>query len=389
LILSLKWRRSINFPKTDQRADPFKFPSIGAGKRYKEMRSDSLIFTLFLSVVCASVSLAQAPMSGVSTLAADADHLKLKTAEWRSLNERQIVTRSIPGGNSKEIGGFGAMMADASTEEFIKAFSALSVFKNSETTLACGRFSAQPVIEDLAGLEISDKDLYALMRARIRESDIKLTAADIERIRAAAGPSPYFSSKLKAKLAVEYKQILLDKVKAYAENGEIALDVYADHEEPVSAREAFAAMIKFHAASERPGRLYSLLAQPTRVSPQDAESFIYWALQKFGQSKPVLSLVHVLIHREGERVFIASRQIYSSHYTEAGLLVAELIPFTEEKGARRTLAAYTIRLQVDMLGGPMGFMKRRAAQPRLLEMLKVALEGMRRSAESLLVERRL
>jgi hypothetical protein len=310
------------------------------------------------------------------------------SAEWRSLNERRIVTRSLPGGNSKEIAGLGALMADASPEEFIKAFSSLSVFKNSETTIACGRFSAQPAIEDLAGLEIGDKYLYALMQARARESDIKLSEADIGRIRAAAGPSPYFSSKLKAKLATEYKQILLDKAQAYAENGETALDVYADHEEPVSAREAFAAMIKFHAASEPGARTYSLLGHPTRVAPQEAESFLYWALQKFGQLKPVLSLVHVVIHREDGRVFIASKQIYSSHYTEAGLLVAELIPFSGEKGARRTLAAYTIRLQVDMLGGSMGFMKRRAAQPRLLETLKTALEGMRQSAESMLVERR-
>jgi hypothetical protein len=111
-------------------------------------------------------------------------------------------------------------------------------------------------------------------------------------------------------------------------------------------------------------------------------------LQKFGQLKPVLSLVHVVIYREDNRVFIASKQVYSNHYTEAALSVAELIPFSDEKGARRTLVAYTIRLHVDMLGGSMGFMKRRAAQPRLLETLKTALEGLRHCAESPLVERR-
>jgi hypothetical protein len=354
------------------------------------MRSDSLLLTPILLLVCAGAIAAQdRSPGGASTLATDAAHLKLKPAEWQSLNERQIVTRSVAGGNSKEIAGFGAMIAEASPDDFIKAFSGLSVFKNSETTVACGRFSEQPAIEDLAGLEIGDKDIYALMRARVKESDIKLSEADIERIHAAAGPSPYFSGRLKAKLAAEYKQILLDKAKAYSENGEAALDVYADHEDPVSAREAFAAMIKFHAASERPARVYSMLGELRPDAAQNAESFLYWALQKFGQLKPVLSLVHVVIHREGNRVFIASKQIYSSHYTEAGLLVAELIPFSDENGAMRTLAAYTIRLQVDMLGGPMGFMKRRAAQPRLVETLKTALEGMRRSAESLLVERRL
>ncbi|HEY9431081.1 MAG TPA: hypothetical protein VI260_06275 [Blastocatellia bacterium] len=321
--------------------------------------------------------------------ATGAAHLKLKPAEWRSLNERQFVMRSLAGGGAKEMAGFGAVVADATPEEFIKAFSSLSVFKRSETTLACGRFSAQPVIEDLAELEVNDKDLYALMRAKVKESNIKLTEADITRIRAAAGPSPYFSPKLKAKLAAEYKQILFDKARRYAENGETTLDIYADQEEAVSARDAFVAMAKFQAttAGHNP-RFYSLLSQSPRQTAQNTESFIYWAHQKFGQLKPVISLVHVVIYRDDDRVFIALKQIYSSHYIEAALSVGELIPIGDEKGAKRTLAAYTIRLQVDLLGGPMGFMKRRAAQPRMLEALETVLEGLRQCAESMLMERR-
>ena len=356
------------------------------------MRSDFLLIPLSLLLVWEVISPSQSrPASefGRPPLTIDMDHLKLKPTEWRSLSERKIVTHSLAGGHAKEMAGFGAVIADATPEEFVKAFSALSVFKRSETTLACGRFSAQPVIEDLAGLEISDKDLYALMRARVKQSDIKLTEPDIARIRAITGASPYFGSRLKSKLANEYKRILLDKAKAYVEIGETSLDVYADQEEPVNAREAFAAMAKFQAqgAGHNP-RLFSLLVQAPRDAAHNTESFIYWALQKFGQLKPVISLVHVVIHRENDRVFIASKQIYSSHYTEAGLSVAELIPFSDEKGAKRTLAAYTIRLQVDMLGGSMGFIKRRAAQPHMLETLKTGLEGLRQCAESLMAEQR-
>jgi hypothetical protein len=93
--------------------------------------------------------------------------------------------------------------------------------------------------------------------------------------------------------------------------------------------------------------------------------------------------VHIVIHREGERVFVASKQIYSSHYTEAGLGVAELITVNEATGAPRTLAAYTIRLQVDLLGGSMGFMKKRMAQPHLLDTLKTSLQGLRTTVETL------
>jgi hypothetical protein len=358
------------------------------------MRSDLLLLTLVLYLVCEGVILAQGRLAsesgGAAPVATGAAHLKLKPAEWRSLHERQIVMRSLASGHAKELAGFGAVIAEATPEEFIKAFSALSVFKRSETTLASGRFSAKPVIEDLAELDVSDKDLYALMRAKVKESNIKLTEADIARIRVAAGASPYFSPKLKAKLAAEYKQILLDKAGQYAENGETASDIYADQEEAVSARDAFVAMAKFQATSAGYNpRFYSLLGQPPRDAAQNSESFLYWAQQKFGQLKPVISLVHVVIYRENDRVFIALKQIYSSHYTEAGLSVIELIPINDEKGAKRIIAAYTIRLQVDLLGGLMGFMKRRAAQPRLLEALKTGLEGLRQCAESLLVERQL
>ena len=357
------------------------------------MRSNLLLPILILSLVCEVVILSQGRLAsepgGVAPAAKGDAHLKLKPVEWRSLNERQIITRSLAGGHAKELAGFGAVVVNATPEEFIKAFSSLIVFKRSETTLACGRFSAQPVIEDLAELQVSDKDLYALMRARVKESNIKLAEADIARIRAAAGPSPYFSPKLKGNLAAEYKQILLDKARRYAENGETALDNYADQEEAVSARDAFVAMVKFQATTTGHNqRFYSLLSQSPRHAEQNTESFLYWAQQKFGQLKPVISLVHVVIYREDDRVFIASKQIYSSHYTEAGLSVAELIPIGDEKGAKRTLTAYTIRLQVDLLGGPMGFMKRRAAQPRMLEALKTVLESLRQCAESLFVERR-
>src|SRR5262249_9186752 len=129
-------------------------------------------------------------------------------------------------------------------------------------------------------------------------------------------------------------------------------------------------------------RLYTLLAEYPRRSAGEEESFVYWAVQKFGQLKPVTSLVHVTIHCEGARTFIASQQIYASHYTEAGLSVAELIPFTDAQGKPHTLVAYTIRLQVDLLGGATGFMKRRMAQPRMLETLKESLLGLRRHVEA-------
>jgi hypothetical protein len=59
-----------------------------------------------------------------------------------------------------------------------------------------------------------------------------------------------------------------------------------------------------------------------------------------------------------------------------------LINFTDQNGRSYTLTGYTIRLQVDMLGGSMGFMKRRMAQPRMIETLKESLKGLRQNVEA-------
>jgi hypothetical protein len=178
--------------------------------------------------------------------------------------------------------------------------------------------------------------------------------------------------------------MLVERVRNYQAVGAQALGVYSDKEGPVNAHEAFVRLARAEAGSARHcAHLYTHLESYPQNPPPDSESFIYWAKQKFGDLKPVINVVHVLIHREGNRVYIASKQLYSTHYTEAGLSVAELIPFADGQGQARTVVIYTVRLQVDMLGGSFGFMKKRMARPRMLGTLKQSLSGMRVTMEAL------
>jgi hypothetical protein len=48
--------------------------------------------------------------------------------------------------------------------------------------------------------------------------------------------------------------------------------------------------------------LYPYLKSYPQNPLPESESFIYWAKRKFGDLKPVINLVHVLIHRDGNRV---------------------------------------------------------------------------------------
>jgi hypothetical protein len=199
-----------------------------------------------------------------------------------------------------------------------------------------------------------------------------------------AGQSKSLTPQVKDRIAALYKNILLERVKDYLAQGAQALGDYGDKDEPVNAHEAFMALVRSQSADGAGcGHILAYLEKYPEAAPPDSESFIYWGVQRFGDLKPVINLVHVLIHREGSRTYIASKQIYSSHYTEAALTVAELIPFVDNENQDRTIIAYTLRLQVDMLGGSLGFMKKRMAQPRMVATLKQSLGGLRTNMEVL------
>jgi hypothetical protein len=310
-------------------------------------------------------------------------HLKLKSDDFRLLVARQIITRSLATKNSKEIAGLSLMLADAAPDTFIDSYRSLKAFRQNRYMLAFGRFSTTPVLEDLSQLIVDDNDLLALANCRLNESDIKLSEQDIGKFQSTSGPVSTLTAKLKMRLASEYKRLLLDRVKAYLAKGSATLASFADKEDSVDAREVFASLAREQAGqAEHCEHLYGDLERYPEASGTNSESFVYWAKQRFGSLKPVINLVHVLIHRDGHRTFVASKQIYSSHYTEGGLSVAELIPFTDEEGQTRTMVVYSIRLQVDMLGGILGSMKKRLAQPRMLATLRESLSGMRETMEA-------
>jgi hypothetical protein len=311
-------------------------------------------------------------------------HLRLKPEHLLALADKLVVAWALPSDNDKEMAAIGAVLADATPDAFVESYKTLATLRQNPYIVASGRFGDKPALSDLDGLTLEDRDLYALTKSELKDSDIKLSQSEIARFRAIGATASRLTSQLKARLTTEFKKMLVERVRNYQAVGAAALGVYSDKEEPIDAHGAFVALARELAGSgQHCSHLYPYLESYPQNPPPESESFIYWAKQKFGDLKPVINVVHVLIHRDGNRVYIASKQLYSTHYTEAGLSVAELIPFADGQGQARTIVIYTIRLLVDMLGGSFGFMKKRLAQPRMLGMLKQSLDGMRVTMERL------
>lgn len=347
------------------------------------LRSISSLLILFLLLTSANALIASSSEL-VDAVEPYVAHLKLKPEHLRALADKQAVARALPSDNDKEMAAIGVAMADATPDAFVESYKTLATFQQNPYIIASGRFGDKPALSDLDGLTLEGEDLYALMKSELKDSEVKLSQSEIARFQLIPAAGSRLTPQLKARLTTEFKKMVVERVRNYQASGAAAFGVYADKEEPIDAHGAFVALAHEQAGSARHcAHLYPYLESYPQNPPPDSESFIYWAKQKFGDLKPVINVVHVLIHRDGNRVYIASKQLYSTHYTEAGLSVAELIPFADGQGQARTIVIYTIRLQVDMLGGSFGFMKKRLAQPRMLGTLKQSLDGMRVTMERL------
>lgn len=310
-------------------------------------------------------------------------HLKLKSDDLRALAQREVVVRNLVTKNDKSLAGLGAVLTDAAPADFVESFRTLDIFRNQSSTLAIGTFGTTPTLADIDGLTIEDKEIYSLSRSKVGNSDVKLTEAEIASIRAVMGNASRLTPQLRKAVATQFKKALVARVDAYLKSGLVGVGAYNDKGESVPANEAFLKLSTEQAQSSgHCADLYQTLDKFPQQPATQCESIIYWAKQRFGDMKPVISIVHLLIHKDEDRVYIASKQLYSSHYTEAGLSVGELIPFKDERGQVKTIFAFSLRLQVDMLGGALGFMKKRMAQPRLLSSIKDSLSHLRTNMEA-------
>ena len=162
------------------------------------------------------------------------------------------------------------------------------------------------------------------------------------------------------------REDLLNDVAAYLAAGNSGLIEYRDKSKAVRLADELQSLL-----GEWPDRDQSIaafrqyVAEYPRKPLPDVEEFLYWSKEHFGR-KPVVSITHVAILHRPSRVFIASKQIYASHYFDGslGLTVAA----DPDNPARRGMyLAYMNRSRIDALGGMFGGLLRAILRGRLRE----------------------
>ncbi len=302
--------------------------------------------------------------------------LNLGPEEQRLLDTGGIVVRSIPTTQAKAIAAQGLTVVESTPETFLDTYRSLEAIRHGGSVTACGRFSPVPTLADVAHLPVSPDTITELSTAHVGDSKIKLSAAEIETLTQLRQTCP--AAQFRPSLADAYRQMLWKRALAYATHGQQGLPAYADKKAPTDVQAALASLWAecfqpLHPASQ----IHAALGHFPHLNATRSESFLYWAVQKYGDLKLVTTLVHVLIGQEAGRDYVASTLIYANHYTEAAFVLAELIPVTDAAGRTQTIVVYSVGVQTDLLGGQLGFLKKKLAQSKLLSTLKGGLMTLR------------
>jgi hypothetical protein len=297
----------------------------------------------------------------------------LDAGDLAALERGEPVTKALDTHEKREIALFAAVRLGAPRRQFVDAYRDIERFKHGSAVLAIGRFGTPPQPTDLAALTTEDEEIADLKKCRPGDCAFKLALSRIDEIQRFDWTAPDARTRMDDLIRLR----LAEYVRSYQEQGAAALAVYADRRYRTTVSEEHQAVLRASPLMLRytPELQRYLAAYPDATLPF-SDTFFYWAREKFGL-KPTVSLYHVVVAddpQQPDRTVIASKQVYASHYFEAGL---ELYTLVDHPSGSGTYLLYVGRSRADALRGTFGGLKKAIVQGRALDGLKRAMASIR------------
>jgi hypothetical protein len=240
-------------------------------------------------------------------------------AQIAAVEGGQVVTKQLPAADKPEIAAFGAVRLRGDPTAFLRQARDVGTARRSASILETGRFTRPPRVEDLAGLTLDEGDFDSARECKPGDCGIKLARSAMERIRREID---WKAADARSRAAGLMKQMLVEYTAAYMQGGTAEMATYVDKDRPLEAPAEFRKLL---AASpylvEYVPALHQYVEAFPKASLAGAEDVFYWTKDKFAP-KPTISVYHVTIWNDPENAgvaVIASKQIYASHYFQAGL----------------------------------------------------------------------
>jgi hypothetical protein len=245
---------------------------------------------------------------------------------------------------------FGAVRISGDREAFLRGFAEIESGRRGGSVLEVGRFSDPPRLADLQGLTLEPGDFDAARKCKPGDCDLKLAKSAMARVSAEI---QWGAAGARQKTAALMRQMLLEYVLAYRHGGTSEMATYNDRDKPLETPAEFKRLL---AASpyliEHAPAFHRYVEEYPKGRLEGATDLFYWIKDKFGP-KHTVSIHHVTIWRNpgaGVKALVSSKQIYASHYFQAGL---DLLALVDAKDGFYLLDLYRARIDppTGMLSG--------------------------------------
>ena len=300
-------------------------------------------------------------------------------ADRARLDRDDVLARTLPGRDG-QLAVFVATRLDAPPDALVAWTRAIAELKRSRFVLAVGRFSDPPALSDLDDLMLDDRDLDAIRRCVPGDCGLKLSAPDIESLTGAVAAA---GAEWRDAAQREFRRLLVERVRLYAAGGLAALPPAAHRRQPRRIDDALSAIVT---QSPYLTRLANVTAWLQEYPHADSavESFFYWSKEYYGEGKPVISLTHAgIVRPESDHrlpaVLVAGKQIFATHYVEAGLGLTMVL---RDAANGEPYLVYLNRTELDLLKGFFGGFARGVLERRLRSQAPQIVRGLRARLES-------
>lgn len=305
---------------------------------------------------------------------------KVTPAEFARVRNGQIVARTLPARDSREVATFGMARINVTPEFCVSQIANITEFKRHEAVLQIGVFGHPPRLADAGRLTLDEGDLESLRGCRVGDCALQLPLDAIERFQREVD---WRKPDARRRASELMQQLLVAYATEYQRLGSAASMRYADRSPMTDVPREFAALAESMPAlwQALPGLHEHLFRYPEAAAK--ATDIMYWSREKLGR-KPVVGLTHLAIVPIGVEspvdYAVASRHLFGTHYFDASLGLTLLLR-DRSAPAPAMYLVYANRSRVDVFGGVFGGLVRKVVTSRArgavadqLELLRTRLE---------------
>jgi hypothetical protein len=284
-------------------------------------------------LVCASTLLALGP--GIRSQPLDVERVLgerfgFSAQEVGQVRDGQLLVKTLPVRDQAELGVLGVVRIPDDKDRLVRWVRDVEAFRKAAELGLSRKLSSPPTIGDFGDLTLDANELALLRDCQPGKCGLRMGDQAIARFQSEVDWSAPDAGRRANMLA---RQLMLKYSEAYLRGGDEALGAAHDQKKPRALAQDFRTLLASSTnlyAVAKP--LAAYLERFPQASLPGSEEFLYWAKGGVGPD-PSITLNHLVIHREpGGDISIAVKQLYSSRYTDAGLLLLWLGAPSDGKG---------------------------------------------------------